>query len=253
MIITSNKFGNWPLATRRSSAQTPHTSRALRGLCGATPGVWQLVRWLLVVFVCVLAISGVVVPVDAAMRVHDRPECAVSHRCSWSPARSARFHALLSAWRLVFSLQSTIHTLLVMLALRWLPMGAWLRLTAGLHGVACASAAAALGAMASKGPRAATVIINHDKFQVPQLSELKAELESKVDERKIEAVKQAILLMLNGEPLPQLLMPVIQVRAADRACRDHLLANGLRAVLHPHRKPRAQEAAHVLLGGGAKV
>lgn len=62
--------------------------------------------------------------------------------------------------------------------------------------------------MASTPP--ATLIINHDKFQVPQLSELKAELESKVDDRKIEAVKQAILLMLNGEPMPQLLMPVIQ-------------------------------------------
>jgi len=55
-----------------------------------------------------------------------------------------------------------------------------------------------------------TVIINHDKFQVPHLSELRSELESKDDDRKIEAVKQAILLMLNGEPMPQLLMTVIQ-------------------------------------------
>lgn len=55
-----------------------------------------------------------------------------------------------------------------------------------------------------------TLVINHDKFHVPQLSELKAELESKDDERIIEAVKQAILLMLNGEPMPRLLMTVIQ-------------------------------------------
>lgn len=57
---------------------------------------------------------------------------------------------------------------------------------------------------------ACTMLINLDKFQVPQVSEVQEALESKDDAVKIAAVKQVIMLILNGEHMPKLLMHVIR-------------------------------------------
>lgn len=44
----------------------------------------------------------------------------------------------------------------------------------------------------------------------PSIQELKTQLESGREEAKIETMKKILLLMLNGDPYPQLLMHVIR-------------------------------------------
>ena len=44
----------------------------------------------------------------------------------------------------------------------------------------------------------------------PSLSELKFQLEKGSDETKIETMKKIVTIMLNGDPMPQLLMQIIR-------------------------------------------
>jgi coatomer subunit beta len=55
-----------------------------------------------------------------------------------------------------------------------------------------------------------TLLIHYDKGEPPQINELKKQLETGTTEEKIETLKNVILLMLNGEVLPQLLMTIIR-------------------------------------------
>jgi coatomer subunit beta len=56
-----------------------------------------------------------------------------------------------------------------------------------------------------------TLVDNSDQKDAPSVAELKAALEQSKDEgTKIEAMRQILLLMLNGDPVPQLLMHVIR-------------------------------------------
>jgi len=55
-----------------------------------------------------------------------------------------------------------------------------------------------------------TILVHSDKGEPPNMGELKKQLESGTVEEKIEALKSAVLLMLNGEVLPQLLMTIIR-------------------------------------------
>lgn len=55
-----------------------------------------------------------------------------------------------------------------------------------------------------------TVLIHYDKNEPPQINELKKQLETGSTNDKIEALKNVILLMLNGESLNQLLMTIIR-------------------------------------------
>eukprot|EP01119_Soliformovum_irregulare_P008401 TRINITY_DN2151_c0_g1_i1.p1 TRINITY_DN2151_c0_g1~~TRINITY_DN2151_c0_g1_i1.p1 ORF type:complete len:947 (+),score=306.48 TRINITY_DN2151_c0_g1_i1:94-2934(+) len=55
-----------------------------------------------------------------------------------------------------------------------------------------------------------TVIIHYDKAQPPQVAELKKSLENGQLEEKMDALKQVILLMMNGENLNSLLMTIIR-------------------------------------------
>jgi len=55
-----------------------------------------------------------------------------------------------------------------------------------------------------------TVLIHYDKAQPPQVAELKKQLENGQLEDKIEALKNVILLMMNGENLNSLLMTIIR-------------------------------------------
>jgi coatomer subunit beta len=55
-----------------------------------------------------------------------------------------------------------------------------------------------------------TVLIHYDKGEPPQVNELRKQLETGSIEVKAEALKSAILLMLNGESLNNLLMTIIR-------------------------------------------
>jgi coatomer subunit beta len=54
------------------------------------------------------------------------------------------------------------------------------------------------------------LIQNSDDKDLPTLQELRAQLENGKDEQKIETMKKVLTMMLNGDPLPQLLMHVIR-------------------------------------------
>jgi len=55
-----------------------------------------------------------------------------------------------------------------------------------------------------------TLLIHYDKKDPPTLQDLKKTLEKGSREEKIEALKQVILMLLNGEQVPQLLMYIIR-------------------------------------------
>ncbi|KAJ3092871.1 coatomer subunit beta [Quaeritorhiza haematococci] len=55
-----------------------------------------------------------------------------------------------------------------------------------------------------------TVIQQDDDKEQPTIQELRSQLENGKDEQKIETMKKILLLMLNGDPCPQLLMHVIR-------------------------------------------
>lgn len=44
----------------------------------------------------------------------------------------------------------------------------------------------------------------------PTLSELRTQLEKGTDETKVETMKRILTIMLNGDPMPQLLMHIIR-------------------------------------------
>ena len=44
----------------------------------------------------------------------------------------------------------------------------------------------------------------------PTMSELRTQLEKGTDESKVETMKRILTIMLNGDPLPQLLMHIIR-------------------------------------------
>ncbi|KAM9978436.1 hypothetical protein ACTFIY_012169 [Dictyostelium cf. discoideum] len=54
-----------------------------------------------------------------------------------------------------------------------------------------------------------TILINYDKGDPPQVNEFKQNFEHGTTEQKIETLKKVILYTINGEPIPQLLMPII--------------------------------------------
>lgn len=45
---------------------------------------------------------------------------------------------------------------------------------------------------------------------VPSMSELRTQLEKGTDESKVETMKRILTIMLNGDPMPQLLMHIIR-------------------------------------------
>ena len=45
---------------------------------------------------------------------------------------------------------------------------------------------------------------------VPTMSELRTQLEKGTDESKVETMKRILTIMLNGDPMPQLLMHIIR-------------------------------------------
>ena len=55
-----------------------------------------------------------------------------------------------------------------------------------------------------------TILIHYDKGEPPQVNEIRKQLEKGTTQDKIEALKNVILLMLNGENLSNLLMTVIR-------------------------------------------
>eukprot|EP00930_Biecheleria_cincta_P102027 TRINITY_DN9369_c0_g2_i1.p1 TRINITY_DN9369_c0_g2~~TRINITY_DN9369_c0_g2_i1.p1 ORF type:complete len:1044 (+),score=243.28 TRINITY_DN9369_c0_g2_i1:112-3132(+) len=63
-----------------------------------------------------------------------------------------------------------------------------------------------------------TVLINHEKGVPPTSEELAKKLENKKDSIKAEALEELILLMINGESYPKLLMTIIRFVVT---CNDH--------------------------------
>jgi len=57
--------------------------------------------------------------------------------------------------------------------------------------------------------KACTILIHYDKGDPPQINEFKQMFEHGNNEQKIDALKRVILYTINGEPIPQLLMPII--------------------------------------------
>ncbi|KAJ3177707.1 coatomer subunit beta, partial [Irineochytrium annulatum] len=55
-----------------------------------------------------------------------------------------------------------------------------------------------------------TLVAQDDDKDQPSAQDLKSQLENGKDEQKIETMKKILVMMLNGEPLPQLLMHVIR-------------------------------------------
>eukprot|EP00842_Homolaphlyctis_polyrhiza_P006041 jgi/Hompol1/6438/HPOL_003533-RA len=78
--------------------------------------------------------------------------------------------------------------------------------------------------MAETAP-AYTVVQQDDSKDVPTPQELRAQLENGKDEVKIEALKRILLIMLNGDPMPQLLMHVIRfiMPSRDKTLKKLLL------------------------------
>eukprot|EP01120_Amphizonella_sp_Union-15-10_P015336 TRINITY_DN7877_c0_g1_i3.p1 TRINITY_DN7877_c0_g1~~TRINITY_DN7877_c0_g1_i3.p1 ORF type:complete len:987 (-),score=216.27 TRINITY_DN7877_c0_g1_i3:10-2841(-) len=59
-------------------------------------------------------------------------------------------------------------------------------------------------------PKHCTLLIHLDSTEPPQVHNIKKDLEEGTTEQKIAALKKTILLMINGEQFPQLLMPIIR-------------------------------------------
>ena len=55
-----------------------------------------------------------------------------------------------------------------------------------------------------------TLLVHSIGLEPPQIQQLKNHFENGDDNEKIETLKKVILLVLNGEALPQLIMPVIR-------------------------------------------
>lgn len=54
-------------------------------------------------------------------------------------------------------------------------------------------------------------LVHQDNLSdVPSMSELRTQLEKGTDETKIDTMKRILTIMLNGDPMPQLLMHIIR-------------------------------------------
>ena len=53
-------------------------------------------------------------------------------------------------------------------------------------------------------------LVHQDNADVPTMSELRTQLEKGTDESKVETMKRILTIMLNGDPMPQLLMHIIR-------------------------------------------
>ncbi len=62
----------------------------------------------------------------------------------------------------------------------------------------------------SASERSCSLLVSYDKGEPVNVSQLKEQLDTGSEEVKIEALKKAICLMLNGENLSQLLMTIIR-------------------------------------------
>lgn len=76
-----------------------------------------------------------------------------------------------------------------------------------------------------------------DKLQMPTLQEITTELESQDAQRKVGALKKAIMLTLAGEEMPRILMTVIRFCITSE---DHTLQKLLMFYYESVRKYDAQ-------------
>ncbi len=53
-------------------------------------------------------------------------------------------------------------------------------------------------------------MVHQDNADVPTLSDIKTQLEKGTDDTKVETMKRVLTIMLNGDPMPQLLMHIIR-------------------------------------------
>lgn len=70
-----------------------------------------------------------------------------------------------------------------------------------------------------------TMLIDSSTSEPPQIMALKKMLEEGKDSQKIECIKKIIIMMINGEKCPQLLMPIIlhALPSKDRVIKKLLL------------------------------
>jgi coatomer subunit beta len=65
-------------------------------------------------------------------------------------------------------------------------------------------------AMSSFLEHAYSLVHQDNAADVPSLSDLRTQLEKGTDETKVETMKRILTIMLNGDPMPQLLMHIIR-------------------------------------------
>lgn len=64
--------------------------------------------------------------------------------------------------------------------------------------------------MASFLENAYSLVHQDNAADIPTMSELRTQLEKGSDDTKVETMKKILTIMLNGDPLPQLLMHIIR-------------------------------------------
>jgi coatomer subunit beta len=64
------------------------------------------------------------------------------------------------------------------------------------------------------------IILYNDSSEVPNLQKIKQDFEKGSDEAKIEALKKVIYLLLNGDKVQQLMVPIIRYVTP---CKDHFI------------------------------
>ena len=64
--------------------------------------------------------------------------------------------------------------------------------------------------MASFLENSYSLVHQDNAADVPTMSELRTQLETGTDESKVETMKRILTIMLNGDPIPQLLMHIIR-------------------------------------------
>lgn len=75
------------------------------------------------------------------------------------------------------------------------------------------------------GDKVCSVLVAYEKGEPPNMGQMRDALENGTEEVKIATIKKVLLLALNGEPLPQLLMSVIRflMPMKSHALKKHLL------------------------------
>lgn len=64
--------------------------------------------------------------------------------------------------------------------------------------------------MSSFVENAYSLVHQDNTADVPSMSDLRTQLEKGTDETKVETMKRILTVMLNGDPMPQLLMHIIR-------------------------------------------